>query len=165
MDDPDRYDRATFSAGCFWDVEAAFRQVDGVIETIAGYTGGHIPDPTYEMVESGRTGHVEAVGILFNPAIISYDRLLELFWNCLDPSKGDGGEINEKSRQRVVIFFHDNDQKEAALTMFNTRKLPGPVRVLPEVLPASVFWPAEECHQRFYEKCGQGYCTTRQLDE
>ncbi|NLD57311.1 MAG: peptide-methionine (S)-S-oxide reductase MsrA, partial [Methanomicrobiales archaeon] len=114
MDQPGGFAKAAFAAGCFWDVEAAFRQVNGVIETIAGYTGGTVPDPTYEQVESGTTGHVEAVGIVFDPAVIPYERLLDRFWEIHDPTK-DGGQGDYTGPQyRSVIFFFEEEQRSAA---------------------------------------------------
>ena len=163
-----RPEKATFAAGCFHDAEAAFRRVDGVLETVAGYTGGSVPDPLYEQVQSGTTGHAEAVGIVFDPTVVSYEALLEIFWGIHDPAQAGGqGEYNG-SQYRSVIFYHNDEQKTAAIgsrdrlaatEMFRDRPL------LTEILPASEFWPAEECHQRFYEKCAQGYCTSRKIWE
>ncbi len=166
MDQPGGFSKAAFAAGCFWDVEAAFRQVDGVIETVAGYAGGTVPDPTYEQVESGTTGHVEAVGIVFDPAVIPYERLLDRFWEIHDPTK-DGGQGDYTGPQyRSVIFFFDEGQRSVAVKSRDhliRAKRYGDRPVLTTILPASTFWPAEECHQHFYEKCGQGYGTSRKI--
>jgi methionine-S-sulfoxide reductase len=169
MGDPSaRPDKATFAAGCFWDAEAAFRKTDGVLETVVGYTGGSVPDPGYEQVESGTTGHAEAVGIVFDPAVVSYDALLEIFWGIHDPAQTGGQGEYTGSQYRSVIFYHNEDQKAVAIRSRNRLAATEKYRnrpILTEILPASEFWPAEECHQRFYEKCGQGYCTSRKIWE
>ena len=168
MTGPAELQRATFAAGCFFDTEAAFRRIEGVIETVVGYTGGSLPGPTYEQVGTGTTGHVEAVGIVFDPAVITYDQLLEIFWTMHDPTCIDGQDDYSGSQYRSAIFCHDEEQRDAALFFRDrlaTRKIYGDGPVVTEILPASQFWPAEECHQRFYEKCAQGFCTSRQCDE
>lgn len=169
MEDPSaRQDKATFAAGCFWDVEVAFRRVDGVLETVAGYTGGQVPDPGYEQVESGTTGHAEAVGVVFDPGVVSYEQLLDLFWEIHDPAQAGGQGDYTGSQYRSVIFYHNDEQKTAAIQSRDRLASAEKYRnrhVLTEILPASEFWPAEECHQRFYEKCGQGYCTSRKIWE
>jgi peptide-methionine (S)-S-oxide reductase len=167
MEDPSHYQQATFAAGCFWDVEAVFRNVDGVITTVTGYTGGQVPDPTYDLVESGKTGHVEAVGIVFDPSIVSYETLLDVFWALHDPTRTDGQGDFCGAQYRSVIFFHNEGQKTAAwesLDRIQAGNRTGNLPVLTEILPASIFWAAEECHQQFYEKCGRGYCVNRQAD-
>jgi methionine-S-sulfoxide reductase len=168
MDDPARLRKATFAAGCFRDVEAAFRRIDGVIETVAGYTGGTVPDPGYEQVGLGNTGHAEAVGIVYDPAVISYRQLLDIFWTIHDPTRPDGEGDYPGPQYRSAIFYHDAGDREAAylsrdrLTASGTY---GDRPILTEILPATVFWPAEECHQHFYEKCALSYCTSRQIEE
>jgi len=168
MDDQGRYQRATFAAGCFWDAEAAFRKIDGVVGTVVGYTGGEVPDPTYDQIEGGLTGHVEAVGIVFDPAVVSYDRVLDIFWLIHDPAQAGGQGEYHGPQYSSVIFFHDEAQEAAALQSLGRirqKNITGAVPILTKILPAQVFWPAEECHQQFYEKCSQGYCTSRQADE
>jgi methionine-S-sulfoxide reductase len=168
MDEQREYLRATFAAGCFWDVEAAFRKLEGVVETLVGYTGGQIPHPSYDLVEGGLTGHAEAVGIMFDPALLSYDSLLETFWMIHNPTHAGGQGEYQGPQYRSVIFFHNEAQKIAALQSLDRirqKNITGPAPILTEILPAQVFWPAEECHQRFYEKCGHGYCISRQADE
>jgi len=168
MDDHARPAKATFAAGCFWDVEAAFRRLDGIVETVAGFTGGSLPDPGYDQVSAGTTGHAEAVGIVYDPMVISYDQLLERFWSLHDPTQPDGQGDYTGPQYRSVIFYHDEGQKEAALASRDrlaASEKYGDRPIVTEILPASVFWPAEECHQHFYEKCALGYCTTRQIDE
>jgi methionine-S-sulfoxide reductase len=168
MEQAGRCERASFAAGCFWDVEAAFRKVDGVLETVAGYTGGLLQDPGYEQVETGTTGHAEAVGIVFDPARVSYDHLLDIFWDLHDPTQAGGQGDFTGSQYRSVIFFHNEEQKDTAMRSRNrlaASQKHGNRPIRTEILPASVFWPAEECHQQFYEKCRQGFCTSRQIYE
>jgi peptide-methionine (S)-S-oxide reductase len=168
MTDPARLARASFAAGCFWDLEAAFRRVDGVIETLTGYTGGTVTDPGYEQVSTGTTGHAEAVGLVFDPSVISYDRLLDIFWQLHDPTRADGQGDYTGPQFRSAIFYHDEEQKKAAYASRDRLAASGTfgsASIVTEILPASVFWPAEECHQQFYEKCALGYCTSRQIYE
>ena len=163
-----RYGKATFTAGCFWDVEAAFRGVDGVIETVAGYTGGVVPEPGYDQVESGTTGHVHAVGLVFDPDRVSYEQLLDVFFRIHDPTQGDGQGDYQGTQYRSVIFVHDADQ-DAAAHVARDRLAAGGIwgarPILTAILPASAFYPAEESHQQFYEKCGRGLGASRQIYE
>lgn len=168
MADPAAYERATFAAGCFWDLEAAFRRVEGVVETVTGYTGGTVRDPTYGLVEEGSTGHVEAVGIVFNPAQVTYDRLLDLFWTFHDPTRADGQGDYTGPQYRPVIFYHNETQQEAARASRDRLAVSrryGDRPIVTDILPAQTFWMAEEGHQQFYEKCARGYCTSRQADD
>ena len=154
---------AIFAAGCFWDVEAAFRRLEGVLATEAGYTGGTEPDPGYEMVRSGATGHAEAVRIAFDPSVVSYDQLLDLFWEIHDPA-----EPVKAPCERSVIFFTSGEQKHRAEASRARQQASGRLRgktVLTEILPASRFWKAEEHHQQFYEKCGRSYTATEKYWE
>jgi peptide-methionine (S)-S-oxide reductase len=168
MEQNGRPQKATFAAGCFWDVEAVFRKIEGVLETVTGYTGGSLPDPGYEQVESGTTGHAETVGMVYDPSVVSYDQLLDIFWGMHDPAQVDGQGEYTGSQYRSVIFYHNKDQKTAAVKSRNRLAESEKYRsrpILTEILLATEFWPAEECHQRFYEKCGQGYCTSRKIWE
>lgn len=168
MTDPVPPKRATFAAGCFWDVEAAFRKIPGVLETVAGYTGGTLPDPGYEQVGTGTTGHAEAVGIVYDPAVVPYDQLLELFWTIHDPTQIGGQGDYSGTQYRSVIFYHDDGQRAAAIAsrdLLVAAKRFGDRPVTTEILPATTFWPAEECHQQFYEKCGRSFCASRQIWE
>jgi peptide-methionine (S)-S-oxide reductase len=168
MEDTGGYQRALFAAGCFWDVEAAFRRVTGVIATAVGYTGGSVTHPSYEQVSKGNTGHSEAVDIVFDPAVVSYPQLLGTFREMLVPTAQDYREEYSGSPYRSVIYYYDNMQKEAAYVFrecFLQSGESGDIPVVIEILPADKFWIAEECHQQFYEKCRQGYCTSRQIDE
>lgn len=163
-----RYEKATFAAGCFWDVEAAFRRIDGVVETIAGYTGGSVAGPDYDQVESGTTGHVQTVGIVFDPAVVSYEELLAVFFAIHDPAQEDGQGDYSGPQYRSAVFYHDIGQKAAA-EKARDRLAASPKysgrRILTEILPALKFWPAEDSHQHFYEKCGQSYGASRKIWE
>jgi methionine-S-sulfoxide reductase len=162
------YRKATFAAGCFWDLEAAFRNVDGVLEIVVGYTGGSVPEPDYEQVETGTTGHVEAAGVVFDPAVVTYEHLLGIFFSLHDPTRADGQGDYTGPQYRPVIFYHDDEQKNAAVAFRDRLAASGNYGSRPivtEILPAVTFWPAEECHQQFYAKCGQSYSTIRQIGE
>ncbi|MFA4878082.1 MAG: peptide-methionine (S)-S-oxide reductase MsrA [Methanoregula sp.] len=168
MEDSDRYRRATFAAGCFWDAEAVFRRLKGIVATAVGFTAGSLPDPTYAQVSSGTTGHAEAVDIVYDPAIITYDQLLDAFWEIHDSTAQEVQGDYTGSQYRSAIYYHDDAQKAAATASRDRLQKLKKYRkkiIVTEILPVSRFWPAEECHQQFFEKCGQGYCTSRQFDE
>ncbi|MGH9183157.1 MAG: peptide-methionine (S)-S-oxide reductase MsrA [Acidimicrobiales bacterium] len=151
---------ATFAAGCFWGVEAAFRQVRGVTATRVGYTGGHREHPTYQQVCSGQTGHAEAVEVTFNPEAVSYDRLLDVFWANHDPTQRDRQGPDVGTQYRSAIFIHDPDQEAAARASLERLAASGLHRrpIVTEIIPASTFHPAEEYHQRYLEKRGLATC-------
>jgi peptide-methionine (S)-S-oxide reductase len=151
---------ATFAAGCFWGVEAAFRQVPGVVDTAVGYTGGSVPNPTYEDVCTDRTGHAEAVRVEFDPAQVSYDRLLDVFWENHDPTTKNRQGPDMGTQYRSAIFFHDTGQEKAASESRNRLEQSGRYRrpVVTEIVPAKEFWQAEEYHQRYLEKRGLAHC-------
>lgn len=145
-------ERATFAGGCFWCMQPPFDELDGVIKTTAGYTGGHTQNPTYEQVSSGITGHAEAVEILYDPRKISYQKLLDVFWHNVDPTNADGQFCDYGDQYRSEIFYHDDRQKrlaeqsKAALRRSKPFKSP----IVTRITPASTFYPAEEYHQEFY---------------
>ncbi|NBC34252.1 MAG: peptide-methionine (S)-S-oxide reductase MsrA [Alphaproteobacteria bacterium] len=145
---------ATFAAGCFWGIEAAFRRVDGVTATTVGYTGGHVPDPTYEMVCRGDTGHAEAVQVEYDPARVSYDDLLALFWTIHDPTQKDRQGPDVGHQYRSAIFYHDAGQEEAARISKETQGRAGNHRgaIVTEIVPAAPFYRAEDYHQQYEEK-------------
>ncbi len=149
-------EKATFAAGCFWGVEAAFRQVKGVKSTRVGYTGGDLENPGYHDVSTGKTGHAESIELLFDPSLISYEELLDVFWNIHDPTTQDRQGPDKGSQYRSVIFNHNEGQKTAALD--SKKKLEGSgkykKKIVTEIVPASKFYPAEEYHQRYFEKMG-----------
>lgn len=140
---------ATFAGGCFWCMQHDFDVVDGVTSTTAGYTGGKKVDPTYEEVSAGKTGHVEAVQVTFDPEKISYQKLLDVYWHNIDPTRNDGQFCDDGSQYRPVIFYSDDTQKK--LAQESRQEIPiKPNRV--EILPAQTFYPAEEYHQEYWEK-------------
>jgi peptide-methionine (S)-S-oxide reductase len=155
-------EKATFAAGCFWGVEAAFRRLDGVTATRVGYTGGTAPDPTYKQVCSGRTGHAEAVEVSFDPAVISYDQLLDVFWSSHNPASRNRQGLNIGSQYRSAIFTHSPAQDAVARATRETQQanLRWPRRTIAtEVEQAGPFHPAEDYHQRYFEKSGRASCT------
>jgi peptide-methionine (S)-S-oxide reductase len=147
-------DVATFAAGCFWHTEAAFRKIEGVIAVTSGYGGGTTPNPTYEQVCSDKTGHAESVQVKFDPARVSYDRLLDLFWSEHDPTTPNRQGWDVGSQYRSVIFYHSPEQQAAALASKERLEKSGRYKnpIVTEVAPAGTFYPAEEYHQRYYEK-------------
>jgi peptide-methionine (S)-S-oxide reductase len=152
--------KATFAAGCFWGVEATFRQLDGVIDVISGYTGGHIKNPTYQAVCSGHTGHAEAVQIEYDPKKISYDQLLDIFWQAHDPTQFNRQGPDVGSQYRSAIFFHSPEQEFAAKSSKEKWQQSGHVNrpIVTEILPATEFYRAEEYHQRYSEKHPNAFC-------
>ena len=168
MDENTELERATFAAGCFWGIEAAFRQIKGVVETAVGYTGGTVPEPDYKKVCSGRTGHAEAVGIIFDPAVVNYEKLLDTFWNIHDPTQVNRQGPDIGTSYRSAIFYHSPKQKEQAEAsknrLANSKKYRGKT-IATEIVPATEFWKAEEYHQQYYEKCGRGYCASKKCWE
>ncbi|HVP96965.1 peptide-methionine (S)-S-oxide reductase MsrA [Methanoregula sp.] len=145
---------ATFGAGCFWGVEAAFRKIPGVMATEAGYAGGTTRNPRYEEVCTGRTGHAEAVRLLFDPDVVSYPALLDIFWSIHDPTQKNRQGPDLGTNYRSVIFYRDPGQKETALRSKEELERSGRFKrpVVTEIVPATVFWRAEEYHQQYYEK-------------
>ena len=147
-------DKATFAAGCFWNVEAAFRKVKGVLSTQVGYVGGTVKNPTYEDVCAGKTGHAEAVELEYDPAQISYEQLLTVFWEIHDPTtlNQQGPDIGRQYRS--AVFYHNNEQALAAKTM--KEKLQQSAKfdndIVTEIVPATTFYRAEEYHQKYLEK-------------
>ena len=153
-------ERAIFGAGCFWGVEAAFRQVQGVVSTSVGYSGGTYADPTYRDVCSGRTGHAEVVEVVYDPSRISYEQLLEVFWENHDPTTVNRQGPDVGAQYRSAIFFHTSEQEAAAQAskagLERSHRYRRPI--VTEITPASVFYPAEEYHQQYLEKRGLSTC-------
>jgi len=152
--------RATFAAGCFWGVEAAFRETEGVVATRVGYTGGRTTDPTYEQVCSDSTGHAEAVQVWFDPDVVSYDELLDTFWSVHDPTQRNRQGWDFGSQYRSAIFFHDADQERRAIASRDKLQGNRSKPIATEIVPAPTFYDAEEYHQRYHEKHGGAVCAT-----
>jgi len=160
MVEESHFEKAAFAAGCFWGVEAAFRQVPGVVETKVGYTGGHTDHPTYEQVCTDRTGHAEAVEVTYDPDRVSYQDLLRVFWEIHDPTTPNRQGPDVGSQYRSAIFFHGGEQKRMAEESRAALDRSGRFRrpIVTEILPAQTFWRAEEYHQRYLEKHGRASC-------
>ena len=145
-------EKATFGAGCFWGVEAASRRMDGVVSTTVGYSGGTLENPTYEDVCTGRTGHAEVVEVEYDPFRVSYEELLEMFWDNHDPTTPNRQGPDIGTQYRSAIFFHTPEQEAAARA--SKKKVQGRFKnpIVTEITPASKFYRAEEYHQRYFEK-------------
>ena len=153
-------EKATFAAGCFWGVEASFRRAKGVESTAVGYTGGSFPSPTYRDVCTGRTGHAEAVEVQYDPAEVSYEQLLSLFWEIHDPTTPNRQGPDIGTQYRSAIFFHTPAQQAAAAASKERMEKEGRFRsrIVTEIVPAAEFYRAEEYHQQYLEKRGQTSC-------
>jgi peptide-methionine (S)-S-oxide reductase len=152
--------KATFAAGCFWGVEATFRQLPGVISTRVGYIGGATENPTYQQVCTDRTGHAEAVEVEYDPAKVSYDALLKVFWENHDPTQVNRQGPDWGSQYRSAIFFHDHQQEVEAQASKNaleqSHRFPKPIAT--QIVPAPSFYAAEDYHQQYLEKRGMASC-------
>lgn len=146
--------KATFAAGCFWGVESTFRQVPGVTDARVGYAGGHTENPTYEAVCRHATGHAEALEVEFDPARVSYAQLLDIFWANHDPTTLNRQGPDVGDQYRSAIFVHDDAQAEAAARSRDRAQARFKRPIVTEITSAPVFWPAEEYHQRYFEKRG-----------
>jgi peptide-methionine (S)-S-oxide reductase len=145
---------ATFGAGCFWGVEAAFRQVEGVSHTRVGFAGGTLEQPSYEDVCSHATGHAEVVEVTYDPARVSYDELLDVFWRKHDPTRSGGSD-----QYRSVVFFHDDEQRRAALASQARIQAHLDAPIVTEIAPAPTFYEAEQRHQQYLERHGRATST------
>ena len=146
--------KATFAGGCFWCMEAPFDKLEGVISTTSGYTGGHTKNPTYKQTSSGKTGHTEAVQIIYDPRKISYEKLLNVFWHNIDPTTPDKQFCDRGNQYRSEIFYHNEEQKrlaDASKATLNKRK-PFNAPIVTQVTQASTFYAAEDYHQDYYKK-------------
>jgi len=153
--------KATFGAGCFWGVEEAFLRVPGVVDVAVGYSGGHTPGPTYRQVCTGQTGHAEVVEVDFDPAVVSYDRLLDVFFSIHDPTTPNRQGPDVGTQYRSAIFVHDADQQAAAEAARARLDASGRFRrpIVTEIAPAGPFHRAEEYHQRYLQKNGGAGCS------
>ncbi|HLW65089.1 MAG TPA: peptide-methionine (S)-S-oxide reductase MsrA [Gemmataceae bacterium] len=160
---PDGTQQATFGGGCFWCTQVLFQQLNGVHSTVSGYSGGAMPNPTYEQVCAGTTGHAEAVQITYDPAVISYDELLEVFWRTHDPTTRNRQGHDVGPQYRSVIFYHNADQQKLAESykqkLDASGAFDGPI--VTDIVPFTAFYPAENYHQNYYvDHARQPYCAT-----
>jgi len=151
---------ATFGAGCFWGIEAAFRTVPGVLDAVVGYSGGHTQNPTYRDVCTDSTGHAEVVQVTFDPEKVSYDQLLDVFWTIHDPTQVNRQGPDYGAQYRTAIFFHSPEQEAKAKKSKAALEASGKFRrpIATEITPAGTFWRGEEYHQRYLEKRGAASC-------
>ncbi|GBC87857.1 Peptide methionine sulfoxide reductase MsrA 2 [bacterium HR12] len=150
---------ATFGAGCFWGVEWVFRRVPGVVEAVSGYAGGHVPDPTYELVCTDTTGHAEVVQVTFDPERVTYEQLLEVFWAMHDPTQINRQGPDFGTQYRSIILTHSEDQRRAAEASRAEAQERYARPIATEIRPFEAFYPAEDYHQRYYERTGkEPYC-------
>lgn len=163
MTNNDAHELATFGAGCFWGVEHLLRQVDGVHEATSGYMGGNVDNPTYEQVCTGLTGHAEVVHVRFDPALLTFGELLDVFFDLHDPTTPNRQGPDYGPQYRSVIFFHSEAQRAEALAAIERWGASGEfaAQIVTEVSPAKTFWPAEDYHQRFIERTGRPTCHIR----
>jgi peptide-methionine (S)-S-oxide reductase len=151
---------ATFAAGCFWGVEETFTKTKGVKSTRVGYIGGNLPNPTYEDVCTDRTGHAEALQVKYDPKEISYEELLDLFWSIHNPTTKNRQGPDIGSQYRSIIFYHTSEQeriaKKSKQELDDSNKFQN--KIVTEIEPASTFYPAEDYHQKYYQKIGGGSC-------
>ena len=157
---PEGAERATFAAGCFWGVEASFREIEGVLRTTVGYTGGTVEHPSYEQVCSDTTGHAEAVEVWFDPSIVSYGDLLRAFWAVHDPTSRNRQGWDFGSQYRSAIFVTDAEQEQAAISSRDERQQSLAKEIVTQIVPATEFYDAEDYHQRYFEKHGGAVCAT-----
>lgn len=157
--DSSRVEIAVFAGGCFWCMQHPFDKLNGVVSTAVGYTGGDKENPTYEDVCSGETGHTEAIEIQFDPAQITYSELLDIFWKNIDPTTPNRQFADIGSQYRTVVFYHDEEQKQIAESSKDEMGRSGihEKPIVTEIIPASVFWTAEEYHQEYYKKSPDRY--------
>jgi len=149
-----KMEKATFAGGCFWCMESPFEKLDGVVEVVAGYTGGHKEDPTYEEVSTGKTGHYEAVQITFDPEVISYTELLDVFWRQINPTDIRGQFADRGEQYKTAVFYYSDEQKRLAEESKEKLQTSGKfqVDIVTEIIPASTFYVAEDYHQDYYQK-------------
>lgn len=150
---------ATFAGGCFWCMQPPYDRLEGVVSTTVGYTGGDVPHPTYEQVSGGKTGHVEAVQVVYDPARVSYREVLRVFWQSIDPTDPGGQFADRGSQYHTAIFYHDEEQRREAEASKQEIAAHGPFRkpIVTAIVPAKPFYPAEEAHQKYYRKNSSHY--------
>ena len=148
----DEMEKATFAGGCFWGVEHLFNQIPGVVDAVSGYAGGNRDNPTYEQVCTGRTGHAEAVEVTYDPEKVTYDELLNAFWNMHDPTTLNRQGPDHGPQYRSAIFFHDAEQEAAARKSAAVAQRYFDKPIVTEIVAAPHFWPAEDYHQHYFDK-------------
>ncbi len=150
--DTQTYKTATFAGGCFWCMQPPFDNLEGVLSTEVGYTGGHVENPTYEMIGRGNTGHYEAMRVVYDPAVVSYEKLLETFWYNIDPTQADGQFADRGSQYHTAIFYHDETQKALAEASRQALEESGKFErpIVTRLLKAEAFYPAGHYHQNYY---------------
>ncbi len=156
-----RYEKATLGGGCFWCLEAIYKRVRGVVKVVPGYAGGHVPNPTYEMVKSGTTGHAEVVQITYDPDVITYLELLEVFWHIHDPTTPNRQGNDVGPQYRSIILYHNEEQRRIAEESKRTHEEMGiwPGKFVTEIVPLREFYEAEEYHHNYYERHPENpYC-------
>ena len=149
---PERTDTVSFGAGCFWQVEAAYREVPGVVATEVGYEGGHVDNPTYEQVCTGTTGHAEVTQVTFDPERVSFEELLEMFWKVHDPTQVDRQGPDVGSQYRTVVFYNSDEQRQVAEASKEAEQARHKDPIATSIEPATGFWPAEDYHQCYLQK-------------
>lgn len=157
------YKKATFAGGCFWCMQPPYDKLNGVVNTTVGYTGGKEKNPTYKEVSYGRTSHTEAIEITYDPLVISYNELLDIFWMNIDPTDNKGQFVDRGSQYRPAVFYHDDEQRTTAekskLRLERSSRFDKPLIV--EITKASEFWKAEDYHQKYYIKSPSNYYSYR----
>jgi len=152
--DMQNFKKATFAGGCFWCMQPPFDKLEGVVSTTVGYTGGHKKDPTYREVTTGKTGHAEAIEVLYDPAEVTYEKLLKIFWMNINPTTPDRQFADVGTQYRPAVFYHDEKQKKLAeksrLELDHSGRFHKPIAT--EITAVSKFYPAEEYHQKYYKK-------------
>lgn len=160
MSEEKKLEKATFGGGCFWCIEAVFQQLDGVERVVSGYAGGHEENPSYQSVCNGTTGHAEVVQITFDPEVVRYEELLEVFWRAHDPTTLNRQGNDVGTQYRSAIYYHSEEQKEAALRSIERVQPAFADKIVTEVAPLDVFYPGEDYHQDYYvNHKEQGYCS------
>ncbi|MBF0504478.1 MAG: peptide-methionine (S)-S-oxide reductase MsrA [Candidatus Omnitrophica bacterium] len=152
-------EKATFAGGCFWCMQPFFDHTQGVKKTTVGYTGGNMPNPTYEEVSSGVTGHAEAIQVEFDPQEVSYEKILNIYWHNIDPTQVNGQFVDEGSQYRTAVFYHNEEQKRIAEKSKQAVSASGRFHepIATQIVAASAFYPAEDYHQKYYQKSSLQY--------
>jgi len=153
-DNNSQIEKATFAGGCFWCMEPPFDQLDGVISTTSGYAGGDERNPTYKQVSSGQTGHTEVIQIEYDPAIVDYQKLLDVFWRNIDPTAVDRQFVDVGKQYRSAVFYHNDEQKQLALASKESLAMSGNFDkpIVTEITALNIFYKAEDYHQDYYQK-------------